>query len=229
MPRRRWLAHCAEHFTGIEVNATFYRALRPEALARWSEETPPGFSFALKGHRAATHLRRLEDVAEPVAVMRQGARPLGDKVAAVIWQLPPSLAKDTNLLEGFAGVLDGWRDVRHAIEFRHTTWFDDDTAAILARHAVANCISDSASRPRWDAVTTDLAYVRLHGRPRTYASAYGRRGLAPWARRVRTWGDEGRHVHVYFDNDADGAAPLDALGLMAMVGTVPPWRDEANP
>ena len=91
-----------------------------------------------------------------------------------------------------------------------------ETAAILAAHGLANCISDSGKWPTWDAVTTDLAYVRLHGRERTYASEYGDEGLRPWAGRVSAWAAEGREVHVYFDNDAEGWAPYDALRLIAM-------------
>ena len=90
-------------------------------------------------------------------------------------------------------------------------------ADALSRHRVANCISDAADWPLWDAVTTDLVYVRLHGHTETYASPYGERALRAWARKAKAWLGEGREVHVYFDNDADGHAPYDALRLMRML------------
>lgn len=218
VPQRRWLAYCAEHFTGIEVNATFYRRLKAETIARWREITPPGFAFAVKGHRLITHIRRLKDIAEPLAEARQGLKPLGDKLAAVLWQLPPSLKKDLTLLAGFGAALAEWPDTRHVIEFRHRSWFDDASLTVLAEHGLANCISDAPRWPMWEAVTARLAYVRLHGHERLYASAYGEAGLRPWAAKARGWLAEGITVHVYFDNDAEGAAPYDAMTLLAMVG-----------
>jgi len=218
VPRRRWLAHCAERFTGIEVNATFYRQLKPETVAGWREQTPADFALAVKGHRFVTHVRRLKDAEEALRRAKTGLEPLGDKLAAVLWQLPPSLKKDVGLLRDFGGHLAAWRETRHVIEFRHRSWFDDEILALLADHNLATCISDAPRWPMWDAAISALAYVRLHGHERIYASPYGEDGLRPWAARVRSWLADGYDVHVYFDNDAEGAAPDDAQALIAMVG-----------
>ena len=217
VPRRRWLAHCAERFTGIEVNATFYRQLEPETVGGWREQTPADFAFAIKGHRFVTHVHRLRDAEEPLQRARTGLQPLGDKLAAVLWQLPPSLKKDAGLLREFGMHLAGWRETRHVIEFRHQSWFDDEILAVLAEHGLAICISDAPRWPMWEAATSALAYVRLHGHERLYTSRYGRQGLRPWAARVLSWLADGYEVHVYFDNDAEGAAPDDAQTLIAMV------------
>jgi uncharacterized protein YecE (DUF72 family) len=217
VPQRRWLAHCAERFTGIEVNATFYRQLKPEAIGGWRENTPPEFAFAVKGHRFVTHVHRLNDVEEPLRRARTGLEPLADRLAAVLWQLPPSLRKEPGLLRDFGERLATWAGTRHVIEFRHRSWFDDETLAILAEHHLATCISDAPRWPMWDATTSDLAYVRLHGHERLYASCYAEDGLRPWAERVLSWLADGCDVHVYFDNDAEGAAPDDAQSLIAMV------------
>jgi uncharacterized protein YecE (DUF72 family) len=107
--------------------------------------------------------------------------------------------------------------VRHAVELRHDSWFDGEVAALLGRHRVAAVQSDAADWPLWDAVTTDLVYVRLHGHRVTYASGYSRRELAAWARRIRGWRAEGRSVHVYFDNTDAGHAVADARVLRRMV------------
>jgi uncharacterized protein YecE (DUF72 family) len=110
-----------------------------------------------------------------------------------------------------------WKSTRHAIEFRHKSWFDDDVAKCLSDHCVAVCMSDAPDWPMWEAVTTDLVYIRLHGHTRKYASNYSKPALTKWARRVRRWLDENRVVHVYFDNDAEGAAPQNALTLLRML------------
>ena len=217
VPQRRWLAHCAEHFNAVEVNATFYRALRPEIYRRWRDETPADFAFAVKGHRMVTHVLRLTEPRDSVLRERDSLAPLGDKLAVVLWQLPASLHRDDARLAGLIAALGEWTGPRHAIEFRHDAWFCPAVAEALAGAGVANCLSDSPRWKMWRETTTDLAYVRLHGNPRLYASKYEDDALRGWARLIRRWRREGRIVHVYFDNDADGHAPYDALRLKEML------------
>ncbi len=171
VPRRQWLAYCATRFTALEVNATFYRLPSHATFRRWREATPPGFRFAIKGHRYLTHNKKLADPLPAIRRERARAGGLGEKLAAVVWQLPEHFHKHLERLEGFARALArGWAEVRHAVEFRHPSWFDPEVAACLAQYGIANCQSDAADWPRWDAVTTDMVYVRLHGREVTYAS-----------------------------------------------------------
>lgn len=214
--RKDWLAHAARRFETLEVNATFYREQKPETLERWREAVPEGFVFAIKGHRYLTHRLRLADAAESLARQRANASHLGSKLAAVLWQLPPGLHADHERLEAFLAALADWSETRHAVEFRHKSWFEPATERLLEAAGVANCISDAARWPRWDAVTAPLVYVRLHGRPETYVSAYGADGLAPWQERIAGWRADGRDVLVYFDNDAAGAAFVDADLLVEM-------------
>jgi uncharacterized protein YecE (DUF72 family) len=216
-PRKDWLRFCAERFTGIEVNATFYRLQTRATFERWRAETPRDFRFAIKANRYLTHNKKLGDPHEPIALERSRAAGLGPKLAAVVWQLPHNFHKNIARLDGFARALRGWRPVRHAIEFRHESWFDDEVADCLREHRIAVCQSDAADWPIWEVVTTDLVYVRLHGHTATYASAYPEGELRGWAGRVRRWLGEGRDVHVYFDNDALGHAPRDALRLIGIV------------
>jgi uncharacterized protein YecE (DUF72 family) len=217
-PRSQWLSFCAQRFSAIEVNATFYRLQSKETFERWRAETPAGFRFAIKAHRYLTHNKKLNDPLPGIRLERERASGLGDKLAAVVWQLPRNLHKNLERLERFARALRYWRAVRHAIEFRHESWFDDAVAACLREHRLAVCQSDAADWPLWDAVTTDLVYVRLHGHALTYASDYSEGELRAWARRVGSWLREQRDVHVYFDNDAFGHAPRNALRLMQLIG-----------
>lgn len=217
IPQSRWLAYCAERFTGLEVNGTFYRLQSENTFRKWHDQTPADFRFTMKGHRYVTHNKKLSAVGESVELERERARPMGEKLAVVLWQLPRSLKKSVDRLEGFLGDLARWPTTRHAIEFRDASWFDDETAARLARHRVAVCQSDAGDWPLWEAVTTDLVYVRLHGRPYTYASRYEDPALDAWAAKAKRWLTEGRDVHVYFDNDSQGHAPWDALRLLERI------------
>ncbi len=222
VPQRRWLQYCAERFTGIEVNATFYGQQRETTFRKWRDETPADFAFAIKGHRFVTHVRRLNNVEDSVQRQRDSVSPLGDKLSVMLWQLPETLHKNMERLRGFATLLDDWSDVRHTIEFRHTSWFDGEVAECLTEHRLAACLSDAADWSMWDpeehGLTTDLVYIRLHGHTRTYASSYSEESLKEWAALARRWLDERREVHIYFDNDAEGAAPYNALRLMDLLG-----------
>jgi len=216
-PRKQWLRFCAERFTGIEVNGTFYRLQEKTTYKKWRDETPRDFPFAIKGHRYVTHNKKLLDVEEPVIRCRESASPLGKRLAAVVWQLPASSKKNIERLSKFVEILRGWKSTRHAIEFRHKSWFDDEVAECLSDHAVAVCMSDAPDWPMWDRLTTNMVYIRLHGHTRKYASNYNKPALKKWATRIGPWLKENRDVHVYFDNDAEGAAPQNALTLLEML------------
>jgi len=217
-PRTQWLPLCAKHFSAVEVNATFYRMQRPETFRRWRNLTPADFRFAIKANRYLTHNRKLLEPVPAVVLERDRASALDGKLAAVLWQLPGNLHLNLGKLQAFAQALQRWRSVRHAVEFRHESWFNDEVAQCLQQHRVAVCQSDAADWPMWNVVTTDLVYARLHGHRATYVSGYRESELQEWARRVRRWQREGREVHVYFDNDALGHAPRNAMRLAELVG-----------
>ena len=217
-PRTQWLTLWAQRFSAVEVNATFSRLQRRETFQRWRDETPRDFRFAIKANRYLTHTKKLLEPLPAVVLERSRAAGLGAKLAVVLWQLPHDLHRNLDKLERFAQALQRWRSVRHAIEFRHESWFDDEVARSLRNHRIAVCQSDAADWPRWDAVTTDLVYVRLHGHAATHASGYSDAELRRWARCVRRWQHEGHQVHVYFDNDGLGYAPRNALRLIELIG-----------
>ena len=135
----------------------------------------------------------------------------------MVWQLPASSKKNIERLSKFVKILGCWKSTRHAIEFRHKSWFDDEVKKCLSDHAVAVCMSDAPDWPMWDAVSTNLVFIRLHGHTRKYASNYNKPALKKWATRIRRWLKENRDVHVYFDNDAEGAAPRNALTLLGIL------------
>jgi uncharacterized protein YecE (DUF72 family) len=214
IPRRAWLSHAAEQFSGLEINATYYRLQSPENFREWSQQAPNDFCFTMKGSRFVTQNKRFRDAERSVCMLRDRARPMGKKLRAVVWQAPTTLRADLPTLGQFIRALRRWRSVAHAIEFRHRSWFTDAVARQLDEAGIGICQSDAADWPCWDAVAGPLVYCRLHGHTRTYASGYSSRSLDGWAARARRWLDDGREVHVYFDNDKEGAAPYDALKLL---------------
>ena len=233
LPKSRWLMRAAREFTGLEVNATFYRQQSEETFLRWRRETPAGFRFTIKAHRYITHYKRLREVRESIERLRAPALGLGNKLAAVVWQLPADFHCDLDRLRGFLPELARWPEARHALELRHRSWFTPAVAELLGEARVAVVLSDAPDFPMWRAITTDMVYLRLHGHVRKYASRYHAAHLRRWAADIARWRDEGRTVHCYFDNDAEGAAPRDARRLIELVEEVPavkmePWRATAR-
>jgi uncharacterized protein YecE (DUF72 family) len=222
VPLSKRLAHVGHLFDAVEVNGSHYIQIARETYRSWADQTPPAFRFAVKGHRYVTHYKRLADCGDSVRLLRDQARGLGEKLAVVVWQLPARFQRDLDRLDDFVRALRSWSDTRHALELRHASWFDDEVRARLEAARIANCLSDAPDFPMWDAVTTDLVYVRLHGHTRKYASSYSRASLARWAERARRWAREGRDVHIYLDNDAEGAAIRNALSLRVL--TAAPLR-----
>jgi len=215
IPRKNWLKFYAERFSTLEINASFYRLQTPETFRKWYEQTPAGFRFALKANRYLTHNKKLIDPEASVLIEKQHAEALAEKLTIVLWQLPGNLKKDLPRLKGFVDTLQVWDKVRHSIEFRHPSWFDDETADCLAQANIAACQSDAETWPLWPRVTANLVYVRLHGYTRTYASSYSDAELQEWGGRIAGWLAQGKDVHVYFDNDAECAAPYNAVALRA--------------
>jgi uncharacterized protein YecE (DUF72 family) len=219
-PVKRWLEVASRTFDALEINGSFYTQIKPETYARWRDATPAAFRFALKGHRFVTHYKRLRDCEPSIVRLRDQASGLGDKLAAVVWQLPSHFALDLQRLADFLRALAVW-PVRHALEMRHRSWFVPEVAARLREADVAVCQSDAPDFPMWREITADLVYVRLHGHTRKYASSYHPASLRRWADDVARWLDEGRDVHVYLDNDAEGHAVHNALALSALVAGSP--------
>lgn len=211
------LERYAARFDAVEINSTFYRSHRASTYARWAAATPPGFRFAVKLPRAITHLARLIDAMPLAAAFRREAGQLGDKLGPLLVQLPPSLAFSPPVAEPFFAGLRGLWDGLIVCEPRHASWFDAEPDALLAAHRIGRVAADppvdqAASRPGgW----TGVAYRRLHGAPRIYASPYDEAQLQALASAIAADGAAERWC--VFDNTASGAAAANALALQALL------------
>jgi uncharacterized protein YecE (DUF72 family) len=245
--QRRELEYAAQRMTSIEINGSFYSLQRPTSYAAWRDQTPDDFVFAVKGGRFITHMKKLADVEVPLAnFYASGVLALGPKTGPYLWQLPPSLGYDAARLASFfdllprtladAAVLAEGHDakvpddraltrtevdlpLRHALEVRHHTFTTPELLEVLRRHDVGLVVADTAGKwPLIEEPTSDHVYVRLHGDAELYTSGYSPDALDRWAEKCRAWADAGLDVHVYFDNDAKGFAPHDAMALIDRVG-----------
>jgi uncharacterized protein YecE (DUF72 family) len=217
LPPRRWLELYAQHFDTVEVNATFYRLPRENAVATWVRETPPEFLFAVKMSRYVTHIKRLRDLPPSLELFYSRIRPLVDspKLGPVLWQLPRTFHRDDlRLTEALEQLPPG----RHCFEFRHESWFVDEVYELLRSRGVALVIGDTPQR-RFQAheLTTDWMFIRFHHGSRGHYSNYSERELEEWARRIEGWAQRA-DVYAYFNNDRNGYAVRNGLWLKQRLG-----------
>jgi uncharacterized protein YecE (DUF72 family) len=215
-PIGRMLEAYAEHFDTVEINNTFYRLPSTTAVDRWRDITPANFSFAVKGSRFLTHMRKLKDPEAGLARYLPLVERLGEKLGPILFQLPPKWGPDLDRLQQFLDALPATH--RYAFELRDASWHTADVYRLLEKHGIAFCVYEIAGRRSPIELTADFTYVRLHGpTDKAYEGRYSKRQLQGWARRIDDWQRTLRAVHVYFDNDDSGYAPRNALELKQLL------------
>lgn len=214
LAQRLWLSRYASFFDTVEMNATFYRLPSAQAVERWRESVPPRFTFAVKGSRYLTHLKRLLDADDGLRRFYEPVARFGPKLGPVLWQLPPHMKPDAERLDRFLSRLPRGR---HAVEFRDPAWYSEETCAVLDAHGAAFCEHDNVKGdpPR---LTGGFRYVRFHGTTGRYDGRYGPAALRGFAASYAASARRGEDVFVYFNNDLGGHAVHDALALLALLG-----------
>jgi uncharacterized protein YecE (DUF72 family) len=211
------LERYAARLAGAEINSSFHRPHRRSTWEKWGASVPPDFRFSVKLPKTITHQLKLRDAAEPLREHLEDAGALGPKLAVHLVQLPPSLAFDAALADGFfaqIGELAGAAAI--ACEPRHASWFESEADALLQRRRVARVAADPARVPAaaqpggW----RGLAYFRLHGSPVMYRSSYRDGRLEAYADQLRAAGEG---AWCIFDNTASSEAMGDTLALMALL------------
>jgi uncharacterized protein YecE (DUF72 family) len=208
------LTYYAHRFDTVEVNATFYRLPFRNMIRGWNDRLPTDFHTVLKGPRTVTHMKKLADCGDQVARFFDRVGELRT-LRAILWQLPPSLHKDLDRLAAFLDELP--EDVRHAVEFRHPSWWDDDAAALLTAYGAAFVAVSHPRLPEDVIVTSDFLYLRFHGKgKRLYDYHYSAQELAGWVGRVaRLLGE--CDTYAFFNNDIACRAPGDARRFREML------------
>jgi len=218
LPQRRWFERYAEEFDTVEINASFYRLPLVSTFEGWRVKAPSGFRYSLKVNRFITHMKKLLDCRDEVDRFIALARPLGDELGPLLYQLPPSLHKNLERLDTFLSWLPD--DLEQVAEFRHKSWYDEEVVDLLNRHGVGFVAHDlkGLASPRWASGRT--AYVRFHGTGGKYYGRYSDDALLEWTDWLMEQRRSGKCCWCYFNNDIHGHAIEDARTLKSMVGQI---------
>lgn len=209
LPQSKWLQHYVKFFNSVELNVTFYRLVKKKTFQNWRKNTPEDFYFVAKGSRFITHIKKLKDIKQPLDLFLDRALGLEEKLALVLWQLPPNFKKDTKRLADFSKLLKK-TNLKHSFEFRNDTWFDEEVYNLLKEHNFCLCIAHSPNFPCHRVITADFLYLRFHGGELLYSSNYSDKELKDWAKFAREY-KKSKDIFAFFNNDAYGYAVKNAL------------------
>jgi uncharacterized protein YecE (DUF72 family) len=218
-PKKDEFSYYVRHFPTVEINATFYRLPSLKMVRGWRDRSPQGFIFAVKGSRYLTHLKRLKETGPGLRKYFNRLKPLADRAGPILWQLPPNFTQTDETTERLTRFLKKLPTAyRHAVEFRHPSWMNEQTFALLRAHKVANVWISSLRMPQDYTTTADFVYLRFHGLKDGAYHDYTADELAPWAKQLTLAAKRKLPCFVYFNNDLNTRAPLNAEALMKMVG-----------
>jgi len=199
LAKNKWFEHYAQHFDTVEINNTFYHLPKESYVKRWHKLAPKGFLYAVKANRYITHIKRLKDAEKPLERFFERVSMLKGKLGPILYQLPPSLHKDLDLLGAFIKLLPKKRPA--VFEFRHESWYCEDTFELLGQYGVGFCIHDMPGKQSPRVVTADIIYVRFHGTTGRYSGSYSKSVLQNWANWLKEQNKQARGIYVYFNND----------------------------
>jgi uncharacterized protein YecE (DUF72 family) len=207
------LSYYAGEFGSVEVNYTFRRNPTPAMIESWTSNTPESFVFALKANQGITHFARLKNTGERLAAFLEAVTPLGTRLGPMLFQCPPNMKYDPEVLDGFLADLaaaPGAGGRRFAMEFRHPSFGTDEVREKLAAAGVALCVADTEEQPATFLRTGDFAYVRLRG------TGYEEKTLEGWGTSFRSALAEGTDVYCYLKHEDSATGPRDAAILKRM-------------
>jgi uncharacterized protein YecE (DUF72 family) len=208
LAQKKFLNFYATQLNAVEVNFTFRQLVKESTLQNWMAETPSEFRFTVKAHQVITHIKRLKGTEDFLPRFLGTIEPLASagRLAPVLFQLPPNLKVDQELLIAFLKVLP--RRLQSAFEFRHDSWFVDETYASLRQQNAALCVAETEERTTPDVVTADFTYYRF--RKPTY-TAEERQSMVE---RIHQHLAEGRDVFAYFKHEETPEGAMYARELL---------------
>jgi uncharacterized protein YecE (DUF72 family) len=214
LPQNQWLQYYSTHFNTVEINNTFYSYPKEKIIQQWADKTPEDFSFSIKGHRFFSHLKRLDMDDATLGKLdefQSTIHILSDKLGCVLWQLPGSFSVDISRFEIFCKSLD--HRMRHVVEFRHLSWFNESIYDLMRQYAVSYCmLSAPKDLPETILATTRTAYLRFHGKSTWYNYLYSHEELLVWKERLKQLENLDR-LYVFFNNDTHAYAIRNATTL----------------
>jgi uncharacterized protein YecE (DUF72 family) len=217
LPKEQWLGYYARYFNTVEINNTFYTSLQARHFQKWIEETPDDFVFSINANRYFTHLKKLntdEQFLQRLDEFQSTLQAGREKLGCVLWQLPGNLQQSISRIRSFCNNLD--RSMNHVVEFRHDSWFNERVYEVLKEEGIAYCILSAPNRiPEDVVVTSQIAYLRFHGKSTWYHYFYNDVELLEWKERLQHLNGV-KNIFVYFNNDKNGFAIRNARSLKMM-------------
>ncbi len=210
------LPYFSQHFLSVELNNSFYRLPSIENFKNWHKKTPPNFIFSVKASKTITHYKKLAGIENSLKLFLDRVIFLKQKLGPVLYQLPPFLKKDINLLGSFLSELP--KNLRQTIEFRNFSWLDKDVFNLLAEFNVAYCVIDLQGFPTCLETTADFVYIRMHGVAESIS--YPDEELKKWAGYIKDFLRDGRDVYIYFNNDYQGYAVENAKKIKTFLDEI---------
>jgi len=229
LPTSRWFGHYALTFDTVEINNSFYRLPPPETFAKWREQAPPHFLYAVKASRFLTHMKKLKDPHDPLERFFDNAAHLAPCLGPVLYQLPPRFPLNLERFEIFlraiapAAQAAGLQaspsagGILNVVEFRDPSWYDERVYELLRRYDVSLCLHDMQGSASGRLVVGPFVYVRFHFGTTKYGGRYPDERLDEWAEWLSARAAEGLRIFAYFNNDTGGHAPRDAVRLRARI------------
>lgn len=214
LPESEWLRYYCQTFSTAEINNSFYKLPSVETYENWKQQSASNFTFAVKGSRFLTHMKKLKDATEPWDNIVSHSAGLGSKRGPILLQFPEKWKKNLARLQEFFEITKENQNVDIALEFRNETWFASDTFKLLEKYGVALCIADSQRFIRQDVITGPFTYFRYHGRgARIYAGSYSKEVLKKEAKKMTKLLSQKTSVYAYFNNDGNANAVRNAKTL----------------
>jgi uncharacterized protein YecE (DUF72 family) len=205
-------------FECVELNSSFYHLPLEKTISGWTQRTSESFRFCPKLSRLITHQMQLVNTGGALKSFFSLFEGMKSRLGPVLIQFPPQLSFDRKLISGFFNIIrQEYNQYRIAVEVRNRSFINDDFLELLSGSGMAFVIADSGGRyPYTEAVTSDIVYLRFHGREKLYASDYSDDDLGYYSGRIAGWLEEGKEIWAFFNNDFYGFAVKNALRLMEM-------------
>ncbi|MGH9512322.1 MAG: DUF72 domain-containing protein [Terriglobales bacterium] len=211
LPQKSFLQYYSSLLNTVEVNFTFRQLLKETTAQKWIAESPAGFRFGIKAHQVITHIKRLKKTEDFIPRFLSTIEPLANagKLGPLLFQLPPNMKADLEVLKEFLALLP--RTVSSAFEFRHESWFTDETFDLLKTHNRALCVAETEERATPDVTTADFSYYRYRKPVYTLDERENMIG------RIRDHLAQNRDVFAYFKHEETPQGAIYAVEVFNQV------------
>lgn len=211
LDKNKWLEYYTKKFNSVEINSSFYHFPTAETIKGWYARTPKGFVLTIKANRLITHIKKFKDTKKLTGEFYRVCNFLKEKLGCVLFQLPPSLHYNKEKLREIVGQLD--RRYKNIIEFRHESWFCKEVYSYLGKKRIGFCAVSAPGLPEDCLATTDVFYMRFHGKKKWYMEHYIKKELQIWAKKIKKTCSSVKEAYIYFNNDYNAYAPKNCREL----------------